>query len=100
MPFDPHNPVHLIVAMVFLAPVLIGLRILLQWWSANHWIRRFRAKAIQAGCGMQFEQALFYQIDSARDSRRALDYRDIRSAYNEATEKAALFPAEAERNRS
>lgn len=96
MPFDPHNPVHLIVVMVFLAPVLIGLRMLLQWWSANHWIRRFRAKAVQAGCGIRFEQALNYQIDRARDARCALDYRDIRSAYNEAMEQAALFPAAAD----
>lgn len=88
MPFDPHNPVHLVVAMIFLAPVLIVLRILLQWWSANYWIRRFRAKAVQAGYGIQFEQALNYQIDRARDARRSLDYPDIRNAFREAEEQA------------
>lgn len=91
MPFDPHNPVHLIVAMVFLAPVLVGLRMLLQWWEANYWIRRFRAKAVQAGCGIQFEQALHYRIDLARDAKRVIDYRDIRDAHHEAVEQAAMF---------
>lgn len=92
MAFDPQNPVHVIVILVFVAPVLIGLRIVLQSWSANYWIHHFRLKANAACCRARFEQELNYHL-----SRGCLNVREIRGAYETAQQHIALFPAEADR---
>lgn len=97
MALDLQNPVHVIVILVFVAPVLIGLRLLLQSWSTKYWIRRFRVKADSAGCGAWFERELNHQIDLARGCREGLNVREIRGAYEAARQHIALFPAEADR---
>lgn len=97
MTLDLQNPVHVVVIMVFLAPALIGLRLLLQWWSANYWLRRFRVKADEAGCRAWFERELNYLIDMARGSRESINVREIRGAYETARQHVALFPSDADR---
>lgn len=98
MALDLQNPVHVIVILIFAAPPLIGLRLLLQWWSANYWLRRYRVKADEAGCRAWFERELNYQIDLARGSREGINVREIRGAYEAARQHVVLFPAEADRH--
>ncbi|MHB1201454.1 MAG: hypothetical protein ACYCZ6_18265 [Polaromonas sp.] len=89
---DLQSPVLWIVILVFLTPVVIGLGIIFRRQTAIYWIRRFRAKAENAGCSIPFERSLNYRIDQAHDGRRQLEYGDIRSAYEEAMESAIPEP--------
>lgn len=97
MVLDLENPVHVIVILVFVAPALLGLRLLLQWWSVNYWIRRFRVKAGDAGCRDWFERELNHLIDLTRGSREGLSAGEIRGAFEAACQHTALFPADADR---
>lgn len=84
---NTQNTMLWLVVLVILAPVVLGLGVIFRRWTATYWIRRFRAKAQEAGCRPKFEQALNYRIDQAREGRRALEYGDVRNAYVEAQER-------------